>query len=311
MIYGVLKADSGAIKWRGKVVDIRDPAAARSLGIAMVFQHFSLFDSLSVLENIILGMPPATDRTELTDRIHDLSERYGLPLNAERYVYTLSVGERQRIEIIRCLLQQPKLLVMDEPTSVLTPQEVAQLFATLKQLAREGLAILYISHKLNEIKELCARATILRGGRVVDDGAAVSVATQSAKSLAAKMMGAELEDADLRGGGALGDVRLSVTRLNVPAGDEFGVALRDINLRVRGGEILGIAGVAGNGQDELLAALSGEIVAPNDADITIDGVPCARLGINARRKLGLASLPAERLGHGAVPQMSLVDNALA
>ncbi|MGR3914917.1 MAG: ABC transporter ATP-binding protein [Gammaproteobacteria bacterium] len=308
MIYGVLKADAGTIRWMGAPADIRDPARARALGIAMVFQHFSLFDSLSVLENIALGMPPHTDRAGLKTRIHDISARYGLPLQAERHVYTLSVGERQRVEIIRCLLQRPKLLVMDEPTSVLTPQEVAGLFETLKQLAAEGLAILYISHKLGEIKMLCNRATILRGGRVVDS---LGVADESAASLAAKMIGAELEEAHLRGGGrARGPVRLAVARLNLPAADEFGIALRDIHIEVRGGEILGIAGVAGNGQDELLAALCGETRAARNASIKIDGHPCARAGPTRRRALGLAAIPGERLGHGAVPEMSLLENGL-
>lgn len=307
MIYGVLKADAGTMKWMGGEVDIRDPATARGFGIAMVFQHFSLFESLSVLENIILGMAPGVDRADLKTRIHDISKRYGLPLDADRHVYTLSVGERQRVEIIRCLLQQPKLLVMDEPTSVLTPQEVARLFETLKQLAAEGLAILYISHKLDEIVALCRRATILRGGRVVDS---VRVATESAKSLAAKMMGEELPDADLRPGAATGQVRLAVERLNQPAKDEFGVGLKDINLTVRGGEIVGIAGVAGNGQDELLAALSGEAPVRRADSIKIDGRPCGVDGANQRRKLGLASIPSERLGHGAVPEMSLVENGL-
>ncbi|CAJ2375821.1 MAG: ABC transporter ATP-binding protein [Gammaproteobacteria bacterium] len=308
MIYGVLKADSGEMRWMGAPADIRDPARARALGIAMVFQHFSLFDSLSVLENIALGMPADTDRDRLKTRIHELSDRYGLPLDADRHVYTLSVGERQRVEIIRCLLQEPKLLVMDEPTSVLTPQEVAGLFETLKQLAEEGLAVLYISHKLDEIKALCKRATILRGGSVVGS---VSVARESAASLAAKMIGEELKEARLRGDGKKrGPVRLEVARLDMPAADEFSIALRDIRLSVRGGEILGIAGVAGNGQDELLAALCGEARAARNNRIRIDGHPCARAGPNRRRALGLASIPGERLGHGAVPEMSLLENGL-
>ena len=308
MIYGVLKADAGEIFWRGQPVDIRDPARARALGIAMVFQHFSLFDSLSVLENIALGMPRDGNLAQLKTRIHEVSERYGLPLRAERHVYTLSVGERQRVEIIRCLLQKPKLLVMDEPTSVLTPQEVAGLFATLQKLAREGLAVLYISHKLDEIKTLCSRATILRGGRVVDS---VEVAGESASSLAAKMIGEELEETRLRGSGAgEGGVWLEVANLNLPAQDEFGIALRNINFTLRAGEILGVAGVAGNGQDELLAALSGETRAAQGECIKIDGHSCARFGPNRRRALGLAAVPGERLGHGAVPEMSLVDNGL-
>ena len=339
MIYGVLKADAGRMLWRGQAADIRDPAAARALGIALVFQHFSLFDSLSVLENIALGLPPddaaagrgnrnsaagrgrgnsiagRAGRARLRDRIHAISARYGLPLHADRHVYQLSVGERQRIEIVRCLLQAPRLLIMDEPTSVLTPQETARLFETLRQLAAEGLAVLYISHKLDEITALCRRATILRGGRVVD---CVEVASESARSLAARMMGEELPDADLRRPAARAAnadkaLRLQVTGLcRAPAaGVAGGVALKAIDLTVRGGEIVGIAGVAGNGQDELLTALCGAADGrPGDAGrITIDGRDCAAAGARARRRMGLAAVPAERLGHGAVAAMSLADNA--
>lgn len=342
MIYGVLQADAGRMFWRGEAARIRDPAAARRLGIAMVFQHFSLFDSLSVLENIELGLPPgdagagraaagetvddipaAGDsppagknhrRAALRERIHAISAKYGLPLHADRHVYELSVGERQRIEIVRCLLQAPRLLIMDEPTSVLTPQEAARLFDTLRQLAGEGLAVLYISHKLDEITALCRRATILRGGRVVD---CVEVADESARSLAAKMMGEELPDAELRGppAGAAVDARprLQVANLSraPAAGNAGAVALKGINFTVHGGEILGIAGVAGNGQDALHAALTGESRArAGDAGrIAIDGVDCARAAPRARRRLGLAAVPAERLGHGAVAEMSLADNA--
>jgi len=320
MIYGVLKADAGRIMWRGEEVDIRDPAAARKLGIAMVFQHFSLFDSLSVLENIALGLAPAAwagrgRRNELRSRIHAVSARYGLPLHADRHVHTLSVGERQRIEIVRCLLQAPKLLIMDEPTSVLTPQETSRLFETLKQLAAEGLAILYISHKLDEIAALCRRATILRGGRVVD---CVQVADQNARSLAARMMGEELPDADLRPPAAAATAdrpaRLEVAGLSraPAAGVAGGVALKDISFAVRGGEIVGIAGVAGNGQDELLSALCGESPPkPGDTGcMAIDGQACALAGARRRRRMGLAVVPAERLGHGAVAGMSLAENAL-
>ena len=328
MIYGVLKADAGRMLWRGQAADIRDPAAARALGIALVFQHFSLFDSLSVLENIALGLPPddaaagrgnsiagRAGRGRLRDRIHAISARYGLPLHADRHVYQLSVGERQRIEIVRCLLQAPRLLIMDEPTSVLTPQETARLFETLRQLAAEGLAVLYISHKLDEITALCRRATILRGGRVVD---CVDVASESARSLAARRMGEELPDADLRrpAAAAIADanaVRLQVTGLSraPAAGVGGGVAVKSLHQTVRGGEIVGIAGVAGNGQDELLTALCGAADGrPGDAGrITIDGRDCAGAGARARRRMGLAAVPAERLGHGAVAAMSLADNA--
>lgn len=305
MIYGILAPDSGTIEWEGNTVSIPNPAFARQLGVAMVFQHFSLFDSLSVLENIALGMDRRVKMRELKARILDISNRYGLPLDPDRHVYTLSVGERQRIEIIRCLLQEPKLLVMDEPTSVLTPQEVARLFETLKRLSEEGLAILYISHKLDEIKTLCHSATILRNGKRVD---VVKVADESTGSLAAKMMGEALQTVEPRANHHIGDVRLSVRSLSLAAADEFGIPLKQINLEVRSGEIVGIAGVAGNGQDELLMALSGESTSAQADSLFIDNKPCGHLGPNQRRELGVAAIPEQRLGHGAVPEMSLVDN---
>ena len=307
MIYGILKPTAGEIFFNGKPVTIKSPAQARSLGIAMVFQHFSLFDSLTVVENISLGMDHSDSLKDLAERITDVSNRYGLPLDPHRHVYTLSVGERQRIEIIRCLLQEPKLLIMDEPTSVLTPQEVDKLFITLKKLSEEGLAILYISHKLDEIKALCHEATILRLGKKV---ATVNVDTESTGSLAAMMMGEELQAFKHPAKPpTLGKVRLEVKNLNVTASDPLGISLRDINLELRAGEVVGIAGVAGNGQDELLTALNGEHLSQSPDSIQIDAASVGKLGPNERRLLGMASVPEKRLGHGAMPDMDLVDNA--
>ncbi len=306
MIYGILKPDSGAIYYKGEKQTILTPAHARELGIAMVFQHFSLFDSLSVVENISLGLDEAADLDEMAAEIVEVSEKYGLPLDPHRHVYTLSVGERQRIEIIRCLLQKPELLVMDEPTSVLTPQEVKKLFITLNRLAREGMAILYISHKLDEIMELCHRATILRLGKRIDT---VEVKGQSTSSLATRMMGAELAPVERRQSRGAGELRLEVKGLNLPAAEPTGISLTDINLEVRAGEVVGIAGVAGNGQDELLRALNGETGCHDAGAVSIEGLPAGRLGPNARRRAGLVSVPEKRLGHGAIPDMNLADNA--
>ena len=253
MIYGILKPDAGQIIFQGRPVQIKSPAHARQLGIAMVFQHFSLFDSLTVVENISLGMDHDNSLKELAEQVTEVSQRYGLPLDPHRHVYTLSVGERQRIEIIRCLLQDPKLLIMDEPTSVLTPQEVDKLFVTLKRLSDEGMAILYISHKLDEIKALCHNATVLRLGKVV---ATVKVDDESTRSLAALMMGEELAAFNHPEKHELGDIRLKVVNLNLPAPDPLGISLKDINLDVRAGEVVGVAGVAGNGQDELMELLT-------------------------------------------------------
>ncbi len=309
ILYGLLSADSGTLRWQGADVTIDSPNTARRLGIAMVFQHFSLFDSLTVLENIALGMGVDAD-TDLATRIEDVSTRYGLPLDASRSVFELSVGERQRIEIVRCLLQDPKLLVMDEPTSVLTPAEVEQLFVTLRRLASEGVAILYISHKLEEIRVLCDTATILRSGRVV---ATASPADESAASLATLMMGENAPNgSSLAVSAPSSQGRSSLLRVNdleVPASSSDAQSLSGITLSLVAGTITGIAGVAGNGQDELLAVLTGELTLSGLGKIRMGDTDVGELGVAQRRRLGLSAVPEERLGHGAVPNMSLSENA--
>ncbi|MEO3415495.1 ABC transporter ATP-binding protein [Roseovarius sp. CAU 1744] len=305
MIYGLVKPDRGSMMLKGAPFSPAEPRAARAAGVAMVFQHFSLFDALNVAENIALGMEKPPKQRDLATRIRDVSETYGLPLDPYRVVGDLSAGERQRVEIIRCLLQDPKLLIMDEPTSVLTPQEVEILFATLRKLTAEGVSILYISHKLEEIRALCDAATILRLGRNV--GTCVPRET-SAREMAEMMVGSAFE-APARAGKDLGDVALEVAGLSLASPGAFGTALKDIHFAVRQGEILGIGGVAGNGQDELLAALSGELLSDAGA-VALNGRPIGRLGPNARREMGLLSAPEERLGHAAAPDMSLIENAL-
>jgi simple sugar transport system ATP-binding protein len=304
-IYGLVQPDAGAIEWRGAPVSIPDPVAARGLGIAMVFQHFALFESLTVAENIALGLPGRLDLAELGARIVAVSGRYGLPVNPWRAVHELSVGERQRAEIVRCLLQSPRLLIMDEPTSVLTPQAVEQLFDTLRALAREGTAILYVSHKLDEIRRLCDRATILRGGRNAGE---VDPRAESEARLAELMIGRSFPKTQKRAH-ARGVPGLEVAGLSLPPNGPFGVALHSVSLRVHRGEILGIAGISGNGQAEFLSAVSGERrVPPNE--ICLGETPVGHLDAGARRSLGLAYVPEERLGRGAAPDMSLAENAL-
>ncbi|MCO5092509.1 ABC transporter ATP-binding protein [Bosea sp. (in: a-proteobacteria)] len=307
IIYGVLEADAGTISWNGRPVAIASPKAARKLGIGMVFQHFSLFDAMTVIENIALGLDEAVEREELKRRVAAILQSYSLPLDPEREVHTLSVGERQRIEIVRCLLQKPKLLIMDEPTSVLTPQEVERLFSTLRQIAAEGCSILYISHKLPEIKALCDGATILRGGRVV---AACDPKTETTRRMAELMIGAQLRRIEHGRATGAGAVRLAVEGLSLPGEPPFGTALKDIAFEARAGEILGIAGVAGNGQAELLTALSGERLAARPEAIRLDGRAIGLDGAGARRALGLACVPEERNGHAAVPDFSLAENAV-
>ena len=304
MIYGLVRPDSGAMRWHGQPHEPATPHAARATGVAMVFQHFSLFEALNVAENVALGMENPPPMRELATKIREVSEDYGLPLDPARLVGDLSAGERQRVEIIRCLLQEPKLLIMDEPTSVLTPQEVEILFTTLRQLSAEGTAILYISHKLEEIRSLCDHATILRLGKVVGS---CTPANKSARELAEMMVGESLMIPS-REPGELGDVALQLTGLSVSSANSFGTSLKDVTVSVQKGEVLGIGGVAGNGQDELLAALSGEATAPSDA-VKLMGAGIGHLGPNERRKLGLLAAPEERLGHAAAPDMSLTENA--
>ncbi|MGL4727179.1 MAG: ABC transporter ATP-binding protein [Bosea sp. (in: a-proteobacteria)] len=308
IIYGVQRADAGQMLWDGQPVSVANPRAARRLGIGMVFQHFSLFEAMSVIENIALGLDEAVPRATLEARVRELLASYSLPLDPAREVHTLSVGERQRIEIVRCLLQSPKLLIMDEPTSVLTPQEAGRLFETLRAIAAKGCAILYISHKLGEVKALCESATILRGGRVV---AECDPRAETPRRMAELMIGAQLRDvARDRAALADGPVRLKVDRLTLSPDAAHGIPLRDVSLQLRAGEVLGIAGVAGNGQSELVAALSGERLATSAEVVQLDGKDIGRLGPARRREAGLCAVPEERNGHAAVPNFSLSENGL-
>jgi simple sugar transport system ATP-binding protein len=306
IIYGAVRPDEGEIRWEGQTVEIGSPAAARKLGIGMVFQHFSLFETLTVGENIALALDDKFDLKTLGKRIREVSADYGLDVDPQRHVHSLTVGERQRVEIVRCLLQNPRLLIMDEPTSVLTPQAVKKLFTVLRRLASEGCSILYISHKLDEIQALCETATVMRGGRVTGS---VDPRTETHASLAQLMVGHSLPDYTRRAH-TPGDARLVVKSLSVASPDPFGTSLDNVSFAVKAGEIFGIAGVSGNGQAELLSALSGEKRGVRADAVTICGKAAGRLGAGGRRALGFGFVPEERLGRGAVPAMTLSENAL-
>jgi ABC-type uncharacterized transport system ATPase subunit len=306
IIYGAVHPDAGEIAWDGRRVSIRSPQEARALGVAMVFQHFSLFDTLTVAENVWLGLDRSVKLPQVVAGIRAKAEQYGLELDPERTVHTLSVGERQRVEIVRALLADPRLLILDEPTSVLTPQAVERLFVTLRRLAATGCSILYISHKLDEIRALCHACTVLRAGRV---SGTCDPTVETNASLSRLMIGAEpprLVHRESRPG----EVALRVRGLTLARTDRFGVDLDRVDLDVRAGEIVGIAGVSGNGQQELLAALSGEDPRAEDSSIELLGRPVGRLRAGTRRKLGLNFVPEERLGRGAVPSLSLAHNML-
>jgi simple sugar transport system ATP-binding protein len=306
IIYGAVRPDEGTVRWNGEPVQVANPAAARALGISMVYQHFSLFDTLTVAENVWLGLDRGSALGDVARRVGEVSAAYGLDVEPARPVHTLSVGERQRVEIIRALLTDPQLLILDEPTSVLTPQAVDKLFTTLRQLAARGCSILYISHKLDEIRALCHRCTVMRGGRVTGE---VDPTQETNASLSRLMIGEEPPQLHHKPREA-GSVVLAVSALDLPRQDPFGEDLHGLSLEVRAGEILGIAGISGNGQQELLAALSGEDLRAQPSAITLAGQPVGRDSPRRRRNAGLHFVPEERLGRGAVPTLSLAANTL-
>ncbi|MEM9734681.1 MAG: ABC transporter ATP-binding protein [Pseudomonadota bacterium] len=307
ILFGSLQPTEGQVFWNGKPISIGSPSQARELGIGMVFQHFSLFEALTVAENIALSFQSDLSLSQVAEKARTLSQTYGLPLDPDALVGDLAAGQRQRIEIIRVLMQDPQLIILDEPTSVLTPQEADTLFETLFRLRDEGRSILYISHRLEEVQRLCTAATIMRHGKVVD---ACDPRQETAGSLASKMVGAEIASIRQSSTASHGKVLLQVTNLSQAAATPFAVALKDISLEARAGEVIAIAGIAGNGQGEFFSALSGETLSTTPATIRLLGQDVGHLGISARRKLKTAFIPEERLGHGAVPGLALSDNLL-
>ena len=306
MLFGALQPDRGTIEWDGREVGIPEPAAARRLGIGMVHQHFSLFEAFTVAENIALGLDDDPPLRRVIEEAREVSAAYGLPLDPGALVADLSVGERQRVEVVRCLMQSPDLIIMDEPTSVLTFAEAEALFGTLRRLRDEGRTILYISHKLEEVRALCSRAVVMRAGRVVGE---YDPREAYAAELARAMVGSDVPQVRPVVHHANGLPMLSVRNLNLAGEGAFDTPLRDVSFAVRPGEVLGIAGMAGNGQTQLFAALSGEQTVNADA-VMLDGEAVGSFGIDARRARGAAFVPEERLGHGAVPDMDLTDNVV-
>ena len=305
IIYGSIQPDAGQLRLNGQLMHIRNPNDARANGINMVFQHFNLFDTMTVAQNVWLGLT-RNSLEQVTASILSKAAEYGLDVDPSRPVHTLSVGEMQRVEIIRALLTRPELLILDEPTSVLTPQAVEKLFVVLRKLASEGCSILYISHKLHEIRELCNACTVLRGGKVTG---VCNPQEESNASLSKMMIGSEPPQLEHRPQKP-GPAAMRVRGLNLPREDQFGVDLNDIHLDIRSGEVVGIAGVSGNGQKELLYALSGEDDRAPTGSIHMGEVDVSHLHPGRRRKMGLHFVPEERLGRGAVPTLSLAHNLL-
>ena len=307
ILYGLLKPDSGDIKFNNERLEISSPSEARKKGIGMVFQHFSLFESLTVRENLILGIDENISYSDLKNKLNDISAKYELPLDLDAPITTLSAGQKQRVEIIRILLQDPQLLIMDEPTSVLTPQEVKNLFKTLEALVKEGRTILYITHKLEEVINLCDEVTIMRNGELIDS---CVIENQTAETLATKMLGERLGEIKTDYSHVSEKVSFKVNNLSAKFNDPFLTDLKNINFDVKEGEIFGIAGVAGNGQSELMDFLTGENMDLDSGSIIFDNKKIESFNPKKRRDLSIAFVPENRLGHSAVPELSLSENIL-
>ena len=306
MLFGSLQPDSGSIVWNGDPTVVASPSAARRMGVGMVFQHFSLFEPLTVAENIALGSVQKIPLRAIAEEAEAISRRYGLPIDPAALIGDLAAGQRQRVEIVRALMQDPMLLILDEPTSVLTPSEADALFETLRRMRGEGRSVLYISHRLEEVQRLCDRATVLRRGAVV---ATCDPHTETAASLATMMVGSAVSAVEHREFHP-GPPVLEISGLSASRETPFAVALDEIELTVREGEIVCVAGVAGNGQSELFEVLSGERVLENGGSIRIASEEVAPKGISERRRLSAAFVPEERNGHGALARMSLAENVL-
>jgi general nucleoside transport system ATP-binding protein len=308
MLYGMYQPQAGQIMLDGAPVTFRSPSDALAKGIGMIHQHFMLVQTLSVTENVALGIQGGKLRVDLggvRDHVIDLSKAYGLKVNPDAYIWQLSVGEQQRVEIIKALYHGGALLILDEPTAVLTPQEVKELFVTLKQMREQGHALIFISHKLHEVQELCDRVTVMRDGRVIDT---VPNEGLDRRKLARMMVGRDIQFVPEHPQVKLGDVRLSISNLNV-RNDQKLTALRDVMLDVRGGEIVGIAGVSGNGQRELAETIAGLRQAVS-GEIMLAGKSILNASVADRLKAGLAFIPEERNKHGIIGAFSVAENAI-
>ena len=307
VLYGLLKPDEGHIIFNNEILKINSPSEARKKGIGMVFQHFSLFESLTVRDNLVLGIDENISYSKLQEQLKDISSKYNLPLDFDAPITSLSAGEKQRVEIVRILLQDPQLLIMDEPTSVLTPQEVESLFITLNALVKEGRTILYITHKLEEVIGLCNEVTIMRNGEVIDTS---STENHTAKSLATKMLGQKLEELTTDYKHIKDSNNFKANNISCSFNDPFFTDLKNISFEVKEGEIFGIAGIAGNGQSELMDILIGENCSIDSGEIVFKKTNIESLDPQKRRDLSIAFVPENRLGHSAVPELTLSENIL-
>ncbi|HEY3922022.1 MAG TPA: ABC transporter ATP-binding protein [Gaiellaceae bacterium] len=311
ILIGLYRPDDGEILLHGRPVHFGAPRDALEAGICMVHQHFRLVEPFTVAENVVLGDHRGEAksfrlRTRATERrVAELSKRYGLHVDPRARVWQLSLGEQQRVEILKALYREARVLILDEPTAVLTPQEAEVLFATLREMAAEGRTVIFISHKLHEVKAVADRVTVLRGGKSI---ATVSAADATPRSLAALMVGRELGSPEVepRGRRTPGETVFEVSGVSA-VGDRGGVALHDASFAVRESEILAIAGVAGNGQRELAEAIAGMRPLASGT-LTMKGRKLAGGDPRAAISAGIAYVPEDRLGTGVAPSLSIATN---
>jgi ABC-type uncharacterized transport system ATPase subunit len=309
ILFGIYHADAGEILIDGRTVAIHRPVDALAAGIGMVHQHFHLVDRHSVLENLMVGEPGRRgliDRAGARARLEEIGARYGLRLDPDRQVGTLSVGERQRLEIVKALYRGARILILDEPTSVLTPQETLGLFRAIRAMAAQDVGVIFISHKLTEVRAITDRLVVMRQGAVVAE--TVNDGMLDARQLAELMCGHELT-APPRAATSPGPILLGLERVSTRPGPEHPVALEDVSLDVRGGEILGIVGVSGNGQRELAELIGGTLKAASGR-IEVAGQTVTGAGARRMRRLGVAHVPEDRLGAGLLPTLPLADSMI-
>ena len=309
ILYGLYGHDEGTISLNGESVSIRTPTDAINLGIGMIHQHFMLVDTLTVTENVALGLPSSRgallDLDKVEARIRQLSETYHLNVNPDAPVWTLAVGERQRVEIIKALYRGAALLILDEPTAVLTPQEVEDLFRILRRMTQDGHSLIFISHKLHEVLDISDRVTVLREGRRIGTIPARQI---TRNELARMMVGRDVLLERNRSRVAHGPVRLSLE--NVSAQGVTGHdALRGVSLQIHAGEIVGLAGVSGNGQRELSEVIAG-LRAVTGGQVAVDGVEITHQDAGTRTAAGLAYIPEERMHDGVIRSFSVAENLI-
>jgi general nucleoside transport system ATP-binding protein len=307
ILFGHYVADGGTIEVQGTILPPGQPAAALAAGIGMVHQHFTLAENLTVLDNIVLGTESlwrvSSNSQKARTRIQHLAREFGLEVNPDAIVSALSVGERQRVEILKALYREAKILVLDEPTAVLTPQESSALFETLKRFVGKGLSIIFISHKLGEILAACNRVSVLRGGKLVAER---SVAGATRAELAELMIGRNIPQAKADAQEA-GDVVLALDKVFAR---HMSQSISGITLDIRSGEIFGIAGVSGNGQSLLADVVSG-VVAPAEGVMTLRDEIISRINPRAMISRGVARIPEDRHAEGLISDMSITENVIS